>query len=58
MCKCDTPANGTGYHKNKITCTDGSIAYCSSNEECYATDEFEYGKLYDGCRLPGNYFGL
>jgi len=35
-----------------MTCTDGSIAYCSSNEECYATETFDYGQLDIACRTP------
>ena len=31
-----TPDNGTGYSNNKMTCSDGRIAYCPSNEEGYA----------------------
>ena len=52
MCSCDTPNNGTGYHYNKFTCSDGSISYCSTLEVCYATQPFAYGELYDGCRVP------
>ena len=60
MCDCATPRNGTGYRHNKMICTDGSIAYCSLTEECYASEPFAYGELYDGCRLPlpGNSFVL
>ena len=54
MCDCATPGNGTGYDKNQMICSDGSIAYCSHDEECYATEPFEYGKLYDGCRQGGD----
>ena len=55
FCNCTTPGQGIGYSKNKMTCTDGSIAYCSSNEECYATESFDYGQLDIACRIPGNY---
>ena len=34
------PDNGTGYRNNKMTCSDGRIAYCSTNEECYASEQF------------------
>ena len=55
MCNCTTPGQGIGYSKNKMTCSDGSIAYCSSNEECYAIETFDYGQLDIACRTPGNY---
>ena len=56
MCHCTTPGNGTGYRHNKMKCSDGSIRFCSSNEECHALEDFEYEHLYDGCRDPGDYF--
>ena len=34
------PDNGTGYRNNKMTCSDRRIAYCSTNEECYASEQF------------------
>ena len=40
MCRFATPDNGTGYRNNKMTCSDGRIAYCSSNEEGYASEQF------------------
>ena len=58
MCNCATPGKGIGYHNNKMICTDGFIHYCYENEECYANEPFEYGKLFDGCRMSGNYFRL
>ena len=57
MCDCATPRSGTGYKHNKMICSDGSIAYCSVNEECYASEPFAYGELYAGCR-SGNSFVL
>ena len=57
-CDCTSPGKGEGYMNNKMNCTDGSVAYCALNEECYATESFEYGKLYEGCRLPGNILAL
>ena len=53
MCNCTTPNNGTGYDHNKFLCSDGSMAYCSENEECYATEPFQFDRLNDGCRIPG-----
>ena len=62
MCTCSTPRNGTGYRHNKMVCSDRSIAYCNVNEECYASEPFAYGELYNGCSSnpppPGNYFVL
>ena len=40
MCHFATPDNGTGYRNNKMTCSDRRIAYCSTNEECYASEQF------------------
>ena len=55
MCNCTKPGNGIGYANNRMVCSDGSVEYCSSNEECYSTKPFAYVELYDGCRIPGNY---
>ena len=52
MCSCSTPSHGTGYHYNKFTCSDGLTSYCSTEEECYSSQPFAYGELYDGCRVP------
>ena len=45
-------------NNNQMTCSDGSIKYCGADEECFATQPFDYGKLYDGCRLIGNFMTL
>ena len=45
-----TPDNGTGYSNNKMMCSDGKIAYCKD-----ATEQFEQGQSYDGCKILGNY---
>ena len=41
ICYFATPDNGTGYSNNKMTCSDGRIAYCPSNEERYAPSSLE-----------------
>ena len=62
LCTCSTPRNGTGYRHNKMVCSDGTITYCNVNEECYASEPFAYGELYNACSSnpppPGNYFVL
>ena len=45
------PDNGTGYRNNKMTCSDGRIAYCSTNEECYASAQFGW----DNCMMDTEY---
>merc|ERR1712150_10792 len=49
LCTCSTPRNGTGYRHNKMVCSDGTITYCNVNEECYASEPFAYGELYNAC---------
>ena len=55
-CICATPGYGAGYRNNKMICTDGFIAYCAPDEECYETKSFNYEQLYDGCRPPGIFY--
>merc|ERR1719183_518263 len=50
-CECSTPNTGTAGH-NGYECTDGTSAYCSSDQECYATSAFTKGDWASGCRLP------
>ena len=50
MWRLATPDNGTGYSNNKMMCSDGKIAYCKD-----ATEQFEQGYSYDGCKISGNY---
>jgi len=48
-CSCSSPGQGTIGH-NGYECTDGSSAYCSSWEECYATASFSKGDSSAACR--------
>jgi len=49
-CKCVTPNAGTAGH-NQYTCNDGTSAFCSSNQECYATGAFQKGNWQLGCQV-------
>ena len=52
-CTCDTPgAAGPGAGHNGYSCTDGTRAYCASDEACYAALEFAKGDWRSGCGKP------
>ena len=53
-CTCSTPGAGT-TGKNQMTCSNGETRHCDSDQVCYATKTFIYGKWSDGCKIPGNY---
>merc|ERR1712008_312766 len=46
-CICKTPGQGT-VDKNEFECTDGSSAWCASNEECYNGNAWTKGEWGDG----------
>jgi len=48
LCTCTTPNAGTVGH-NQYTCDDGTSAWCSSHQECYATSSFTKGDWQSGC---------
>lgn len=47
-CKCDTPGAGTAGH-NRYTCTDGTAAFCASDESCFTKLAFAKGDWRSGC---------
>ena len=47
-CTCDTPGKGTAGH-NRYTCSDGTSAYCASDEGCFTTLAFAKGDWRSGC---------
>jgi len=49
-CTCSTPGEGT-VGKNELQCTNGETRHCASDQECYATEAFNYGEWSDGCRI-------
>ena len=53
-CTCSTPSAGTSGN-NEMKCSNGETRFCEDNEECYATESFDYGQLDIACRTPGNY---
>lgn len=48
-CSCDTPGAGAAGH-NRYSCSDGTVGYCTSDDECYATLSFAKGDWQSGCR--------
>ena len=51
-CTCDTPGAGAGAGKNGYSCTDGTRAFCASDEACFAALEFAKGDWRSGCGKP------
>ena len=47
-CTCDTPGKGAAGH-NGYTCSDGTRAFCASDQACFATLEFAKGDWRSGC---------
>jgi hypothetical protein len=52
-CTCNTPSAGASGH-NQYTCNDGTSAYCSSDQVCYATGSFAKGNWALGCQVTCN----
>ena len=47
-CTCDTPGRGSAGH-NRFTCSDGTAAYCASDQGCFTTLAFAKGDWRSGC---------
>ena len=56
-CTCSTPSAGTSGN-NEMKCSNGETRFCEDNEECYATDEFNYGQWVTACRIPAITSGI
>ena len=56
-CTCSTPSSGTSGN-NEIKCSNGETRFCEANEECYATEKFNYGKWSAACRVPAGTSGI
>ena len=56
-CTCSTPSSGTSGN-NEIKCSNGETRFCETNEECYATEKFNYGKWRTACRVPAGTSGI
>ena len=56
-CTCSTPSSGTSGN-NEIKCSNGETRFCEANEECYTTEEFNYGKWSAACRVPDGTSGM
>eukprot|EP00466_Bigelowiella_natans_P020678 jgi/Bigna1/89533/estExt_fgenesh1_pg.C_510048 len=48
-CECSTPNVGMAG-QNRYSCSDGTVAFCPSDEYCYATRKFPKNMLQLGCR--------